>query len=40
MDSRQFKDAAKASIDHSKPTFPEDAVTDHWLWTWNHRPIH
>lgn len=30
MDSRQFKDAAKASIDHSKSTFPDHAVIDAW----------
>lgn len=40
MDSRQFKDAAKASIDHSKSAFPRGIVTDSWLRTRNGRLIH
>lgn len=39
MDSRQFKDAAKASIDHSESTFSEDEVTSPWPRTWNDRLV-
>lgn len=40
MDSRQFKDAAKASIDHSESLFAEDEVSGSWRRTWNDRLIY